>query len=199
MTVSLKKSQSHFLRTPTCRENNTGTYKYSLLRTMSGSQPTKRTATSCQVTLPKACSWSNIFVSSRRCLRLFIRSPSALRLLVCSSVLSANEDSDFQKGQDDKKRRKLWGAWYSLWEVSMYLSYKQFKKNYTSHFLRIAAHFNTLQWIFLSPTLLVLAGLFWCFHNPSNSDMDCRIFNMCMWPFCRCIQMGDLYLGDLSL
>ena len=116
MTVSLKKSQNHFLRTPTCRENNTGTYKYSLLRTMSESQPIKRTATSCQVTLPKVCSWSNIFVSSRRCLRLFIRSPSALQLLVCSSVLSANEDSDFQKGQDDKKRRKLWEAWYSLWD-----------------------------------------------------------------------------------
>ena len=21
--------------------------------------------------------------------------------------------------------------------------------------------------------------LFWCFHNPPNSDMDCRIFNVC--------------------
>ena len=80
-------------------------------------------------------------------------------------------------------------------EVSVNLSYKQFNKNYTSHFLRIASHFNTLK----TPTLLVLARLFWCFHNPSNYDMDCRIFNMCMWPFCRCIQMGDLYLGDLSL
>ena len=29
-------------------------------------------------------------------------------------------------------------------------------------------------------TLLVHAGLFWCFLNPPNSDMDCRTFNVCM-------------------
>ena len=29
-------------------------------------------------------------------------------------------------------------------------------------------------------TLLVHAGLFWCFHNPPNCDIDYRIFNMRM-------------------
>ena len=26
--------------------------------------------------------------------------------------------------------------------------------------------------------LLVHAGLLWCFHNPPNSDMDCKVFNL---------------------
>ena len=30
-------------------------------------------------------------------------------------------------------------------------------------------------------TLLVHAGLFWCFHNPPDSDMDYRIFNVRVW------------------
>ena len=33
-------------------------------------------------------------------------------------------------------------------------------------------------------TLSVYAGLFWCFHNPLNSDKDYRIFNVCMWSCC---------------
>ena len=32
-------------------------------------------------------------------------------------------------------------------------------------------------------TLLVHAGLFSRFHNPPNSDIDYRIFNMHMWSF----------------
>ena len=40
----------------------------------------------------------------------------------------------------------------------------------------------------------VHAGLFWCFHNPPNSDMGYRIFNVCMWSFCMLIHMGYLSL-----
>ena len=47
----------------------------------------------------------------------------------------------------------------------------------------------------LSLTLLVHVGLFWCFHNPPNSNKDFRIFNVhdvifsifagvCRWGFC---------------
>ena len=32
-------------------------------------------------------------------------------------------------------------------------------------------------------TLLVHAGLFGCFHNPPNSDMDYRILKVDMWSF----------------
>ena len=35
--------------------------------------------------------------------------------------------------------------------------------------------------------LCVHAGLFWCFHNPPNSDVDCRICNVRMWSFCMYI------------
>ena len=38
-------------------------------------------------------------------------------------------------------------------------------------------------------TLLVHAELFWCFHNPSNSDRDYKIFNMSI-----CVHTGDLSL-----
>ena len=48
--------------------------------------------------------------------------------------------------------------------------------------------FNTLKAL----TLLVHAVLFWCFHNPPNSDTDHRIFNMHMWSFCMPIHTGGL-------
>ena len=35
--------------------------------------------------------------------------------------------------------------------------------------------------------ILVHAGLFWCFHNAPNSDMDYRIFNVRMSLFFACI------------
>ena len=41
------------------------------------------------------------------------------------------------------------------------------------HFLG-AKNFNIVKTV----TLLVHAGLFWCFHNLPNSDMDYGIFNM---------------------
>ena len=42
------------------------------------------------------------------------------------------------------------------------------------------------------------AGLFWRCHNPPNSGMDDRIFNMRRWCFCMCIHMGGGW-GDLGL
>ena len=38
----------------------------------------------------------------------------------------------------------------------------------------VVSNFNIMKTL----TLLVLAGLFQCFHNPPNSDVDYRIFNM---------------------
>ena len=42
--------------------------------------------------------------------------------------------------------------------------------------------FNPLK----TPTLLVQAGLFWCFHNPPKSDADYRIFTKCMFVSFAC-------------
>ena len=42
-------------------------------------------------------------------------------------------------------------------------------------FYRIVATLNILR----TRTLLVHAGLFWRFHSPLKSDMDCGIFNAC--------------------
>ena len=39
-------------------------------------------------------------------------------------------------------------------------------------------------------TMYGACWVFQCFHNPSNSDVDYRIFNVCMWSFCMHIQMG---------
>ena len=61
----------------------------------------------------------------------------------------------------------------------------------------LVSNFNIMKtW---SPTLLLVlvhAGLFWCFqfHNPPNTHMDYRIFNMCMWSFCKCTDTVDLSL-----
>ena len=46
----------------------------------------------------------------------------------------------------------------------------------------VVSNFNILKTL----THLVHAGLFWCFHNPSNSDMDHRIFNqyVIFWHVC---------------
>ena len=35
--------------------------------------------------------------------------------------------------------------------------------------------------ILKTQTLSVHAGLFECFHNPPNNDMDYKIFGVCMW------------------
>ena len=45
-------------------------------------------------------------------------------------------------------------------------------------------------------TLLVhAAGLFWCFHHPPNSDMDYRIFNVCMSFFLHgCTHEGPQFI-----
>ena len=43
-------------------------------------------------------------------------------------------------------------------------------------------------------TLVVHDGLFWCLHNPPNSYLDYRIFNVRMWSFCMRIHTGDLGL-----
>ena len=42
-------------------------------------------------------------------------------------------------------------------------------------FYRIVATLNILRTL----TLLVLAGLFWRFHDPLKYDVDCGIFNAC--------------------
>ena len=52
-------------------------------------------------------------------------------------------------------------------------------------FFHVVSNFNTLKIL----TLLVWSGLFWCFHkrhNPPNSDMDHRIFNMLCAEVCYC-------------
>ena len=41
-------------------------------------------------------------------------------------------------------------------------------------FFRIVSNFSILKTL----TLLMQSGLFWCFHNRTNSDMDYRIFNV---------------------
>ena len=58
-------------------------------------------------------------------------------------------------------------------------------------YFRIVSNFSSLK----SMTLLVHAGLFWCFHrNPPNSDVDYRIFDVRMWSFCMRMHTGDLGL-----
>lgn len=54
----------------------------------------------------------------------------------------------------------------------------------------ILSSFNSLKTLFA----LVHADLFWCFHNPPNSETDYRILNVRMWPFCTRIDTGDLGL-----
>ena len=39
--------------------------------------------------------------------------------------------------------------------------------------------------------ILVHAWLFCCVHSPPNSDMDDRIFNVCVWSVCMRIHTGD--------
>ena len=58
------------------------------------------------------------------------------------------------------------------------------------HLLLCSAHLNTLKIL----TFTVHAGLFKCFQNPGNSDMDYRIFNLCMCSFCMRIHTGGLNL-----
>ena len=48
------------------------------------------------------------------------------------------------------------------------------------------SNFNILKTLTLSGR----AGLFGCISNPSNYDMDYRIFNMCMWSFCMYTHIG---------
>ena len=43
-------------------------------------------------------------------------------------------------------------------------------------------------------TLLLQAGLCWCFHNPPNPDMNYRVINMHTWSFCMHKHTGDLGL-----
>ena len=40
--------------------------------------------------------------------------------------------------------------------------------------------------------LSVHAGLFWCFHKPSNSDMDYVSLTCVCDVFCMCIHTGEL-------
>ena len=64
-------------------------------------------------------------------------------------------------------------------------------------FLRWRLTFDKTFFFWKLMTLLVRTGVFWCFHNPPNSDMDYRIFNMQMWSFC--LRIHTEYLGLLSL
>ena len=43
-------------------------------------------------------------------------------------------------------------------------------------FFRVVSSFNILKTL----TLLVIAGLFWCFHNLTYSHMDYKSFNVFM-------------------
>ena len=54
-------------------------------------------------------------------------------------------------------------------------------------FFCVVCNFNIMKTL----TLLVQAGLCWCFHNPSNSDMDYRILNVCMWSLHAYIHWGS--------
>ena len=57
-------------------------------------------------------------------------------------------------------------------------------------FFSTVAKFNILN----IRTLVVHAGLLWCFPNPPNSDMYRRIFNVCMSSFCMRIHTRGLGL-----
>ena len=46
--------------------------------------------------------------------------------------------------------------------------------------------------------LILHAGLFWCFHNPSNSDTDYRIFNIHVIFFACIYTQGGLCFIDSS-
>ena len=59
----------------------------------------------------------------------------------------------------------------------------------SSVFFRIASNFNSMKTL----TLLVHAGLSWCFHNPPNSDTDHRIFTIHMSSFCLRIHTAPHY------
>ena len=48
----------------------------------------------------------------------------------------------------------------------------------TNHYYK--ALFSALKQISCAHMFLVLAGLVLCFHNSPNSDMDERIFDVCM-------------------
>ena len=37
----------------------------------------------------------------------------------------------------------------------------------------------------------------WCFRNPLKSGVDCRIFNVCMWSFCKPIHSGPRFFFSL--
>ena len=54
------------------------------------------------------------------------------------------------------------------------------------------SNFNIMKTV----TLLVhAAGLFWCFHHPPNSDMDYRIFNVCISIFLHgCTHEGPQFI-----
>ena len=64
----------------------------------------------------------------------------------------------------------------------------EFLRGFSSFFFRIVSNLNTLKTL----TLLVHSGLRWSFYNPPSSDMDNRIFNVCVSFFCMCIHTGDL-------
>ena len=57
-----------------------------------------------------------------------------------------------------------------------------FKAFLKAFLICVVSNFNILKTL----THLVHTGLFWCFHNPPNSDMDHRIFNeyVIFWHVC---------------
>ena len=52
--------------------------------------------------------------------------------------------------------------------------------------------FSTLAQTHCASHVWVHAGLFECFHNPPNLDVDYRIVNVRMWSFCMRMHTGDL-------
>ena len=57
-----------------------------------------------------------------------------------------------------------------------------FCRFFSSFFFGIVSNLNTLKTL----TLLVHSGIFWSFYNPPSSDMDNRIFNVCV-SFFACV------------
>ena len=59
-------------------------------------------------------------------------------------------------------------------------------------FLCLVSIFNIL----MTETFRAHGFFFFFFCNPPNSDVDCRIFSVCIWSFCQRIHKGNL--GDDS-
>ena len=113
-----------------------------------------------------------------------------LQYCQCHSKKKTIQDVNYNNGHQCHSKKTVQDVNYNTVSVTQY----------SWHFAQIC-HLLLLNTRPTSPwwrlTLLVHAGLFWCFQNPPNSDMDYRISNMRMWSFCMHIHPGDLGLYSL--